>query len=140
MKKAVCCVLVALSTNVYADTTAFDGNWVYLLRSQTAGQTAYADYWYESGSFERNGAKVSYWEKMVLADSTDDFKMVSAYHNVANCETQQSARIAFVSATGHGDVRLPSPSSMIESAPVYESFPPNSPGAKVLHLICRVKG
>lgn len=138
MKRFVCAVLVALSAHAHADTKPFDGNWVKMLHSQESGETAFNDDYYDANSFERNGNTVSYWEKSILANSKNDFVVISVTHNIANCETQQEAQIAYINAAGYGHVELPSPDRMKENPPVYKSFPPNSPGAKGIHIICNV--
>ncbi|MFM0554779.1 hypothetical protein P0D69_27985 [Paraburkholderia sediminicola] len=137
-KKIVCAMLIALAPNLYAATKAFDGNWVQIMRQQEPGETAFMEYYYDTNSFERNGDKVSYWERDVLADSKSSFMMLSVAHNVANCDTQQSAQIAFIAASGYDQVQLPSPDHMRESAPEYKSYPPNSPGAKILRYVCKI--
>ncbi|NIF42044.1 hypothetical protein F3J14_14340 [Burkholderia sp. Tr-862] len=136
MKKLVCAALAVFAAGVHAETKAFDGNWVEMLKEQDPGKTAYGVFYYDANSFERNGEKVSFWEKFMLADTASNFKFVSVSHEVANCETQQHAQIAFISSGPDGVLK--SPDRMIEQDPVYKSYPPNSPGAKVIRYICKV--
>ncbi|WP_175658234.1 hypothetical protein [Burkholderia vietnamiensis] len=136
MRKLVCAALAVFAAGVHAETKAFDGNWIQIFRQQDANQTAYAEYLYDAASFERNGEKAAFWEKMILGDTASNFKVVSVSHEIVNCETQQHAQVAFISSGPNGV--LPSPDHMIEQDPVYKSYPPNSPGAKVIRYICKV--
>ncbi|WP_155643517.1 MULTISPECIES: hypothetical protein [Burkholderia] len=134
MRKLVFAALMGVSVGAHAGTKPFDGNWVDIFRQQDPNRTEYADYLYDTNSFLRNGEKISFWEKMILGDAASSFKVVSISHEILNCETQQHAQIAFISSGPDGI--LPTPDRMIEKEPVYKSYPPNSPGAKIVRFIC----
>lgn len=139
MKKILFAVLAALSTCVFAATNPYDGNWTRIIRQQDPGVTAYAEFEYDANSFQRNGAIVSYWQRLTLGDEKDRKKFVTVSQELINCETQQGAQTAFVSSLGSDDGTLQPPSEMLQKPPVYKSYPPNSPGAKVMRFMCKVR-
>lgn len=139
MKKVLWIAIAIVSANAYSASKAFNGQWVQIMRTQEPGETVFGEYYYDANSVDRNGEKVSFWERSVVANSKDQFTVLSVAHNVLNCDTQQSAQIAYVNAVGYGQVELPTPDKMIESPPVYKSFPPNSPEAKIIRFMCNHK-
>jgi hypothetical protein len=134
MRKLVwAAALVAVSATALAETTPFDGTWIRMLKKQEPNETAYAEFSYDANTIARTGDKVSFWEKVIIADPKSSFMTTSISHVIANCETQQSAQIAFASSMGSA---LPAPSGMIEQPLIYKSYPPGSPGGKVITYIC----
>jgi hypothetical protein len=138
MRKFACVVVALLSAGsaMAANTEAFNGNWVLMHHQQEPNETAYADYSYDTNSFTKTGDKVSFWEQMVLASPPKDFKVITIAHMIVNCETQQAAQIAFAVSKTMG--AYPSSTDLVDTQPEYKSYPPNSPGAKVLKYVCNV--
>jgi hypothetical protein len=137
MNKLVLATLAAFSTCSYAETHPYDGKWTQITRDQDAGSTVYAEYQYDANSFQRNGATVTFWEKMIVADTHDGTTFVSLSQEIINCETQQQAQVAFVSPAGPNGTLL-SPEHMLQKAPVFKAYPPNSPAARVMRFMCKI--
>lgn len=137
MKKLVFAVLAAVSTCAYADAHPYDGAWTPIFRDQDKGSSVYGDYQYDANSFQRSGSTITFWEKVTMKDTNDGTTFVSLGQEVVNCETQQEAQIAFVSPAGPNGT-LVTPDHMIQNAPVFKSYPPNSPGARIMRFMCKL--